>query len=117
MPSNDAAARRPRSNPVHRHFVMVPVEGIEPTLLAEHDFESCASTSSATRALSPLYIFDPHSRPSTAPARQWLCVRLQERHIAPPAARRRSNAGDETAMTQATMTKRTWIGWVRAEPA
>jgi hypothetical protein len=29
---------------------MVPVEGIEPTLLAEHDFESCASTSSATRA-------------------------------------------------------------------
>jgi hypothetical protein len=29
---------------------MVPVEGIEPTLLAEHDFESCASTSSATPA-------------------------------------------------------------------
>src|SRR5713101_4974016 len=29
---------------------MVPVEGIEPTLLAEHDFESCASTNSATRA-------------------------------------------------------------------
>ena len=29
---------------------MVPVEGIEPPLLAEHDFESCASTSSATRA-------------------------------------------------------------------
>ena len=29
---------------------LVPVEGIEPTLLAEHDFESCASTSSATRA-------------------------------------------------------------------
>jgi hypothetical protein len=31
---------------------LVPVEGIEPTLLAEHDFESCASTSSATRAAS-----------------------------------------------------------------
>jgi hypothetical protein len=29
---------------------LVPVEGIEPTLLAEHDFESCASTNSATRA-------------------------------------------------------------------
>jgi hypothetical protein len=29
---------------------LVPVEGIEPPLLAEHDFESCASTSSATRA-------------------------------------------------------------------
>ena len=29
---------------------MVPVEGIEPPLLAEHDFELCASTSSATRA-------------------------------------------------------------------
>ncbi len=31
---------------------VVPVEGIEPPLLAEHDFESCASTSSATRAQS-----------------------------------------------------------------
>ena len=30
--------------------LLVPVEGIEPPLLAEHDFESCASTSSATRA-------------------------------------------------------------------
>ena len=30
--------------------LVVPVEGIEPPLLAEHDFESCASTSSATRA-------------------------------------------------------------------
>ncbi len=30
----------------------MPVEGIEPPLLAEHDFESCASTSSATRAQS-----------------------------------------------------------------
>jgi hypothetical protein len=33
-----------------RILAMVPVEGIEPPLLAEHDFESCASTSSATRA-------------------------------------------------------------------
>src|SRR5271166_137185 len=33
---------------------MVPVEGIEPTLLAEHDFESCASTNSATRAGSAI---------------------------------------------------------------
>ena len=30
--------------------LLVPVEGIEPPLLAEHDFESCASASSATRA-------------------------------------------------------------------
>jgi hypothetical protein len=37
-------------------MMLVPVEGIEPTLLAEHDFESCASTSSATRAQSALYI-------------------------------------------------------------
>lgn len=35
---------------------MVPVEGIEPPLLAEHDFESCASTNSATRACFYLYI-------------------------------------------------------------
>src|ERR1051326_7942961 len=35
---------------------LVPVEGIEPPVLAEHDFESCASTSSATRALVSLYI-------------------------------------------------------------
>jgi hypothetical protein len=38
-------------------MLLVPVEGIEPPLLAEHDFESCASTSSATRALGVLYIF------------------------------------------------------------
>ena len=36
---------------------MVPVEGIEPPLLAEHDFESCASTSSATRASRLFYSF------------------------------------------------------------
>ncbi len=28
----------------------VPEAGIEPALLAEHEFESCASTSSATQA-------------------------------------------------------------------
>ena len=28
----------------------VPKEGIEPSLLTEHDFESCASTNSATSA-------------------------------------------------------------------
>src|ERR1700691_6289032 len=39
-----------------RHSLLVPVEGIEPPLLAEHDFESCASTSSATRACGVIYI-------------------------------------------------------------
>jgi hypothetical protein len=81
------------------------VEGIEPTLLAEHDFESCASTSSATRALSPLYIFGQRVRLSDDPASGWPCFRLQDRHIAHPAAGQRGNAGDENAMTQATMTK------------
>ncbi len=32
------------------HSVKVPEAGIEPALLAEHEFESCASTSSATQA-------------------------------------------------------------------
>jgi hypothetical protein len=32
---------------------MVPLAGIEPALLAELDFESSASTSSATGALAP----------------------------------------------------------------
>ena len=32
------------------HLVKVPEAGIEPALLAEHEFESCASTSSATQA-------------------------------------------------------------------
>ena len=41
---------------------VVPVEGIEPPLLAEHDFESCASTSSATRASVVTYIQDSRSR-------------------------------------------------------
>jgi hypothetical protein len=29
---------------------MVPMVGVEPTLLTEHDFESCASANSATSA-------------------------------------------------------------------
>ena len=33
---------------------MVPVEGIEPPFLSERDFESRASTSSATRALQSM---------------------------------------------------------------
>jgi hypothetical protein len=32
------------------NFHMVPVVGVEPTLLSEHDFESCASANSATPA-------------------------------------------------------------------
>src|SRR6202795_4547414 len=43
-------------------MVVVPVEGIEPPLLAEHDFESCASTSSATRACGAIYIRRPARR-------------------------------------------------------
>jgi hypothetical protein len=42
---------------------MVRVVGIEPTLLAEHDFESCASTSSATPALPGTYSAPPPSKP------------------------------------------------------
>ena len=38
---------------------VVPVEGIEPPLLAEHDFESCASTSSATRAYTIIRSHNP----------------------------------------------------------
>jgi hypothetical protein len=37
----------------------VPVEGIEPPLLAERDFESRASTSSATRAFAADYTTAP----------------------------------------------------------
>src|ERR1700739_3895904 len=44
------------------HYRLVPVEGIEPPLLAEHDFESCASTSSATRASADTYIQAGRSR-------------------------------------------------------
>jgi hypothetical protein len=39
--------------------VLVPVEGIEPPLLAERDFESRASTSSATRASAGDYTTAP----------------------------------------------------------
>ena len=45
------------------NLVMVPVEGIEPPLLAEHDFESCASTSSATRASSANRQTESNRRP------------------------------------------------------
>ena len=41
--------------------LVVPVEGIEPPLLAERDFESRASTSSATRASARL-IYSPGAR-------------------------------------------------------
>jgi hypothetical protein len=39
--------------------LVVPVEGIEPPLLAERDFESRASTSSATRASAGDYTTAP----------------------------------------------------------
>jgi hypothetical protein len=85
---------------------MVPVEGIEPTLLAEHDFESCASTSSATRALSPFYIFGPGARLSVDPSlADGLASAFRIGTLLTPPGTRHSNAGDETAMTQATMTK------------
>ena len=41
---------RLKKQPTISKSMVVPVEGIEPPLLAEHDFESCASTNSATRA-------------------------------------------------------------------
>src|SRR5580692_3216656 len=62
---------------------LVPVEGIEPPLLAEHDFESCASTSSATRACGAIYIRRPArraKRKSACPGRA--CFRLKDRSIA-----------------------------------
>ncbi len=36
--------------------LFVPKEGIEPSLPKEHDFESCASTSSATLAFLALML-------------------------------------------------------------
>jgi hypothetical protein len=36
----------------HTRSIFVPEVGIEPTLPKEHEFESCASTSSATRAFT-----------------------------------------------------------------
>ena len=60
---------------------MVPVEGIEPTLLAEHDFESCASTSSATRASRLFYSF------------QCLSGKRKNRN-APPASAGRKSRGN-----------------------
>jgi hypothetical protein len=49
-----------------RFLLVVPVEGIEPPLLAEHDFESCASTSSATRALEAARITFPDDAPEAS---------------------------------------------------
>ena len=79
------------------------MEGIEPTLLAEHDFESCASTSSATRAWRPLYI-----RP-TRPSIHRPCFRLQDRQIA--GKWRLMWRGGEEAM------KKSWTDRIRSEPA
>ena len=47
---------------------MVPVEGIEPPFLSERDFESRASTSSATRASAALYIGRGRDRQKENPA-------------------------------------------------
>jgi hypothetical protein len=52
----DATNESARNAGIYQNILVVPVEGIEPPLLAEHDFESCASTSSATRAYAFLYI-------------------------------------------------------------
>jgi hypothetical protein len=67
----------------------VPVEGIEPPLLAEHDFESCASTSSATRASGAFYIvriIPAQKKIKTSQPRRQAgsrpCIRPQDRHIA-----------------------------------
>ncbi len=35
---------------LQKKILMVPREGIEPSLCTEHDFESCASTNSAISA-------------------------------------------------------------------
>jgi hypothetical protein len=51
VPAEAVMGKRMRLDPQRR---LVRVVGIEPTLLAEHDFESCASTSSATPARHPL---------------------------------------------------------------
>jgi hypothetical protein len=62
--------------------IVVPVEGIEPPLLAEHDFESCASTSSATRASEPSISAAgaPGKKKNRPPRRA--CFRLKDRSIA-----------------------------------
>ena len=58
----------------YRFSLMVPVEGIEPPLLAEHDFESCASTSSATRARRMIRKRSSRMRPGTGPL-------FRQRHV------------------------------------
>src|SRR5580704_6325449 len=63
--------------------MVVPVEGLEPPFLAERDFESRASTSSATRACGTIYIRRPArraKRKSAGPGRA--CFRLKDRSIA-----------------------------------
>ena len=72
---------------------LVPVEGIEPPCLAARDFESRASTSSATRALAAFYIVRgglrqrksgflapgaPYSPPLRAGAHDLLELRLRQ---------------------------------------
>jgi hypothetical protein len=56
---------------------MVPVEGIEPPCLAARDFESRASTSSATRATRVIYIVA--ARPANP-------VVLSRKNLGPPEA-------------------------------
>src|SRR5579871_2449768 len=81
------------SLPSLRKQRLVPVEGIEPPLLAEHDFESCASTSSATRALGvSIYSADGGGkRKSRGRPRQATCFHLNDRQI--DASRQASPAG------------------------
>jgi|ERR1700733_14259768 hypothetical protein len=76
---------------------VVPVEGIEPPLLAEHDFESCASTSSATRALGAFYSEPNPGRqkeirlcPPLPPARE---ARVRQRLPACPVGEGRTRTG------------------------
>src|SRR3984893_11359149 len=68
-----APSRRDRDETTN---ALVPVEGIEPPLLAEHDFESCASTNSATRAYY-IYSFELHSpqnQNSTSASFNWISI-------------------------------------------
>ena len=76
---------------------MVPVEGIEPPCLAAHDFESCASTSSATRA-NGLSISSAAARVYPMPhVRVSLCVPHPHRPCFRPNSWQIALAGDERA--------------------
>src|SRR5262249_55520333 len=99
---------------------VVPVEGIEPPLLAEHDFESCASTSSATRA-APASISSQRKlvyrvRPLTAPF-QGLALMGRTGKL-PQSAGIESGHGyrDGSEMTS-TVWRQNWVERGRAEPA